>query len=797
MDVLACCLQRISDFEENGERMSHRRRTHRLALCGAWLLLVACPAAPPDVLDGGPDLGADAGAPSLDASVTGPDAGLDAGFDGGSDAGLGDAGQPCRAPPPQSPFELRRRPLEAEALAAASPLSGAAPSKSLELSRVLPHSWLDHAQQHIATGRVSTWATLDFELFDGPPSFEQLAVELNGVRARAAGGVDGGAERCTWRRYAAVVPATALRFRIEDDRTTTFATPSGAQVPSPLSSEDGRNTLTVRLIDGGVATLGHARLSTFVQAPLVLIHGVNDNQMMWQDWLTELRALGYLADASLDLSAAGATTAKDRPDERLKADGRLAHNDSVEHNAAKLQAHLEALAQRWGSRDVHLVAHSKGGLDAVAFLRTFFEDPGPAGTALRERVNVLSLSTFGSPFAGSAAIDVQLALIDGAYRFARSWRTVTAGGSTSLPHVCGGTLSVFPWAWQTLEVDPWALSCSQPATSWSSWGRYFSDDDGVDEFLYSAVSAVGTGGSIRGPGLFSLRTARRDGTAWQPTDGLFTFGGWRRTSPPMANVSPVWAPDLSALLDWTNPRGVAFFGYAADADFRRSGTSDCRRGTGSGLYGCIDNDEEADLWGPGPSRLVGWDTPWSYWVASQTWASTYMYRFMGRVGGVDASRRLVTALGYDYVRLDTRPFDFTSRAVSPGTDPCALVAVAGERWQPNDLAVTCDSARHPLMRQASATAGFTHYQGEAPHRAAFKRVTGFGSTVPAQTSTCPSQGANHISMMRAGHVCKLHAALGRLEDTFGLVPFFGEDAGVPQRYADPLVPSSYVDVPAR
>lgn len=774
---------------------AHRQRWAFVALCS----FLACGGAPVSPL---PDAGAE---PGFDAGVVQHDAGLDAstvtsdaGLDSGApDAGAPDAGGPCALAPPQTQHTLRRRPLEAEALAEPAPLAAVGPTKTLPLRRTLPHSWLAHAQQHVAAGRVSAWASLELDLYDGPPTGADLVVQLNGVTARATSAADGGVDRCAWRTYVAQVPSTALRFRIEDDRAVSFATPSGAARPSPLTSEDGLNALTVRAVDGRVLTLGRARLSVYAQAPLVLLHGVNDNQMMWSDWLQALRELGYLADASLDLSAAGATTATARPDERLKEDGRLAHNDSVANNAAKLAAHLDALAARWGARDVHLLAHSKGGLDAVAFLQTHFDDAGDAGTALRERVNVLSLSTFGSPFAGSVAADVQLALIDGAQRFRRSWPTLTAGGSTLLPHVCGGTLAVFPWAWQTLDVDPWSLACSQPATSWSSWGRYYADDEGVDEFLYSAVSAVGVGGSVRGPGLFALRTARRDGSAWSAMDPLFTAAGWSRTSPPLANLNPVYAPPLTTLLDWTNPRGVAFFSYAADADFRRSGSSDCRRGTGSGLYGCIDSDEEADFWGPGPSRLVGWDTPWSYWVASQTWASTYMYRFMARVGGVDARSSLVTAFGYDYVRVDPRPFDFTSRPVSPGADPCALVTVGGVAWQPNDLVVTCDSARHPLQRRASPTASFTHYQGEAPHHGAFKRVTGFGSTVQAETSTCPTLGANHISMTRVGQVCKLHAALGRLEDTFGLVPFFGEDAGVPQRYGDPLLPSSYVDVVAR
>ena len=66
-----------------------------------------------------------------------------------------------------------------------------------------------------------------------------------------------------------------------------------------------------------------------------------------------------------------------------------------------------------------------------------------------------------------------------------------------------------------------------------------------------------------------------------------------------------------------------------------------------------------------------------------------------------------------------------------------------------------------------AWALFVHYRGNDAQSAMYREVVGPHETIGPFTSTCVSTGANHASMMRAAHVCKLHLAIARLETTFG------------------------------
>jgi len=74
---------------------------------------------------------------------------------------------------------------------------------------------------------------------------------------------------------------------------------------------------------------------------------------------------------------------------------------SFETNAVSLATQVKDRAAQFGVQSIHIVAHSKGGLDARAFLcnQTLYT-PGRNGCP-----KVLSLSTIASPHLGSAAAD--------------------------------------------------------------------------------------------------------------------------------------------------------------------------------------------------------------------------------------------------------------------------------------------------------------------------------------------------------------------------------------------------------
>jgi hypothetical protein len=110
-------------------------------------------------------------------------------------------------------------------------------------------------------------------------------------------------------------------------------------------------------------------------APVFLVHGLLSSGASWPPAFTNaLRDRGIPYSNDIDLPKAG----------------------SILGNGRALGARLHELAAQFGATRCHIVAHSKGGLDARAYLNTAY-DP--------QRLKVLSLYTLATPHRGSPAAD--------------------------------------------------------------------------------------------------------------------------------------------------------------------------------------------------------------------------------------------------------------------------------------------------------------------------------------------------------------------------------------------------------
>jgi len=136
------------------------------------------------------------------------------------------------------------------------------------------------------------------------------------------------------------------------------------------------------------ATLTSATVDFFAEAPVVLVHGINDDQAnCWQSYAPFLTSAGFIAD--MNVSFVGL------------ADKGAGCNGSVVQDVGRIQQRLARLVHDYGTADVHLVGHSKGGLDLVNFLVSDYPAMKSAGT-----LRVLSLQTLSSPHGGSVEADI-------------------------------------------------------------------------------------------------------------------------------------------------------------------------------------------------------------------------------------------------------------------------------------------------------------------------------------------------------------------------------------------------------
>jgi hypothetical protein len=219
----------------------------------------------------------------------------------------------------------------------------------------------------IAAGVLGATATLQVAAYNvqTPPGQSPPRVIVNGVSVGFLAGSPG-----AWSVTTLSVPIRDVLF---PSRSTSPPTPPTA----------ANNVVSIAVGAGGPAVCtapAWARLSFTALSPVVLVHGNGSNGAFFvrQGLAGFLDGIGIPNDRSINLP----TT-------------------SIAANAATLQTRLPAIAASFGVNSIHVIAHSKGGLDMRSWMGTFGTSNG---------FRVLSLTTLSTPHAGSPLADASLAV---------------------------------------------------------------------------------------------------------------------------------------------------------------------------------------------------------------------------------------------------------------------------------------------------------------------------------------------------------------------------------------------------
>lgn len=145
--------------------------------------------------------------------------------------------------------------------------------------------------------------------------------------------------------------------------------------------------------------------------PIVLVHGIRSDASKLADLERALESEGYLVETVNlpDMQLIG------DPPEGWETCADIPYNNSVMMNLDTLRADIPPIAEMYGSSRVHLIGHSKGGLDARVFASTLASLPIPVKVADMQDGPVImdlmpaSLVSLNTPYAGSALADLGIA----------------------------------------------------------------------------------------------------------------------------------------------------------------------------------------------------------------------------------------------------------------------------------------------------------------------------------------------------------------------------------------------------
>lgn len=245
---------------------------------------------------------------------------------------------------------------------------------SLPIKRVVGETngdgTLKFPMQMVASGVLSLTATLRFPAFDVdlegapgvPPELDHIL--FNGVQI---GSLSGSNE--TWKLNEFTIPIELVRF----------GTRNANGEPTP-----GNNQITINIDQGSGSDVNWCTAIDWVEltfktiSPVILVHGNGQDG----DFFVDTGFVGYLEsrkipyDHSIEL-------------EKLP----------IRNNGSDINRQLPAIVKSFGVDSIHLVAHSKGGLDARAYLEQH-------QASHDNEFKVLSLNTLSSPHDGTLLTDL-------------------------------------------------------------------------------------------------------------------------------------------------------------------------------------------------------------------------------------------------------------------------------------------------------------------------------------------------------------------------------------------------------
>ncbi|MET0556706.1 MAG: choice-of-anchor D domain-containing protein [Vicinamibacteria bacterium] len=230
----------------------------------------------------------------------------------------------------------------------------------------------------VASGALRATARVEMMVFhQGPPSPHEVRVDFPSVAIGTIAPPPG-----VWSLQFVDMPIERVHF------------PPVAPVgfaPTPPPS----NVVFVRPDPNGAGSclsVAWARVVVKAVSPVILVHGDgSDGAFFARQGLTgALSASGVPADSSLNMAGGGSA--------------------SVAANAAAMQTTIPGIVRSFGVDSVHLVTHSKGGLDARLWLSINAAANAAGTTAVPGGFRVLSVTTLGTPHRGSPLADLAVAV---------------------------------------------------------------------------------------------------------------------------------------------------------------------------------------------------------------------------------------------------------------------------------------------------------------------------------------------------------------------------------------------------
>jgi hypothetical protein len=227
----------------------------------------------------------------------------------------------------------------------------------------------------VAAGTLSGSATLEIMAFDtGAPATH--AVSMNGTPFGIVNAATGG-----WSLRTVTLPIGLMTFPTQGVAGAAPTAVSNVVTISPDTSGGGH-----------CFAVAWARLSFLAMSPVILVHGDSQSGAFWgrRGFVAGLNAAGIPNDSSINLAPPGGSAL-------------------IATNATTLQTLVPPIVRSFGVNSVHVVAHSKGGLDTRAWLSASGA-ANAAGTPGFTPFRVLSLTTLGTPHRGSALADLVLGI---------------------------------------------------------------------------------------------------------------------------------------------------------------------------------------------------------------------------------------------------------------------------------------------------------------------------------------------------------------------------------------------------
>jgi pimeloyl-ACP methyl ester carboxylesterase len=251
----------------------------------------------------------------------------------------------------------------------------------------------EYFDQAFLSGTLSRNALLEFPIFDiDPPSSscsEVAEVFLNNHRLGIAIGSPD-----AWKLNKFIVPIQNINFP---------ATPGDVAHNSFRINVNSRDCQDERWS----AAVDWVKLSFKAGPVVVFVHGINSEGDTWIEFKNKVTVKGIVSDNSITLPY-------DDFDKNAFRDTRMCDDEkytSTTVNAAKVAGALKGIAQKYGTGDLALVTHSKGGMDSKAAILLFNPFPdievGNTGKSIvKETLSIQSLITINTPHLGTPAADL-------------------------------------------------------------------------------------------------------------------------------------------------------------------------------------------------------------------------------------------------------------------------------------------------------------------------------------------------------------------------------------------------------